>query len=268
MSREIWIGIVAAIVIVGGLIGYSYWDRITQADTAQPTASDAIADAPDDDKIHYQIPDPAPTDAPLPALVESDSTFHDALTSLFAAAPIESFLISKQLIQKIVVVVNSLDGEGVPVRLWPLTSAPGLPVVNTTADGALSLSVDNTKRYTRYVTAVNAVDAQALAKIYLRYYPLFQQAYIELGFPDRYFNDRMISVLNHLLATPAVTLPVALTRPKVLYEYADYEIESRSVGQKLLIRLGPENAAIVKAKIKQFRDAVIAQSKLAANTSH
>lgn len=262
MSREVWIGVISAVVIVAGVLGYSAWkNRQPDAETASVAASEAIADAPDDDKIHYPVPETAPAEPPLPALADSDKSFHEALTPLFAAAPIESLLVPKLIIQKIVVTLNSLDGQAVPLRLWPLTNAPGLPSVATAADGTLSLNANNAKRYDRYVAAVQAVDAQALARLYLRYYPLFQQAYVELGFPDRYFNDRLIAVLDHLLETPEVALPVAVIRPKVLYEYVDYELESRSAGQKLLIRMGSQNAAIVKAKIKQFRDAVAAASK-------
>jgi hypothetical protein len=44
--------------------------------------------------------------------------------------------------------------------------------------------------------------------------------------------------------------------PHVLYEYADPELQSRSAGQKLLIRMGGENAAKVKAKLRAIREQV------------
>ena len=42
-----------------------------------------------------------------------------------------------------------------------------------------------------------------------------------------------------------------------MYEYADPDLESRSAGQKLLIRMGPANARIIKAKLREFRAEIV-----------
>ena len=55
------------------------------------------------------------------------------------------------------------------------------------------------------------------------------------------------------LATPNVAAPVDLQRPKVLYEYRDPLLENRSSGQKILMRIGPDHAAVVKAKLREIR---------------
>jgi len=36
------------------------------------------------------------------------------------------------------------------------------------------------------------VDAKKLVSVYVHLYPLFQQAYVGLGYPDGYFNDRLV----------------------------------------------------------------------------
>jgi hypothetical protein len=51
--------------------------------------------------------------------------------------------------------------------------------------------------------------------------------------------------------------PIKLTQPKILYEYADPELERRSAGQKIMMRMGSDNAARVKAKLSQFRREVV-----------
>ena len=43
-----------------------------------------------------------------------------------------------------------------------------------------------------------------------------------------------------------------------MYIYADPTLEARPAGQKLLIRMGPENAAVIKAKLVELRAAVTA----------
>jgi len=45
----------------------------------------------------------------------------------------------------------------------------------------------------------------------------------------------------------------------VFYQYADPSIEERSAGQKLMIRLGSKNAAVVKEKLRALRKEVVKQ---------
>ena len=106
------------------------------------------------------------------------------------------------------------------------------------------------------IDALRKLDMQRVAAVYLRFYPLFQQAYQGLGYPNGYFNDRLVQVIDHLLATPQPAQPIALVRPNVMYTYADPGLESRSAGQKLLIRMGPDNAAVIKAKLTELRAAI------------
>src|SRR5690606_16230750 len=115
-------------------------------------------------------------------------------------------------------------------------------------------------RYDAYVSALEAMDAALLAQAYRRYYPLFQQAYVELGYPDRYFNDRVVQIIDHLLATPSVAPPLALEQPKSLYQFADPGPEARSWGRKILIRIGQAHAETVKAKLRELRADITASA--------
>ena len=90
----------------------------------------------------------------------------------------------------------------------------------------------------------------------MRLYPLFQQAYRELGAGDAYFNDRLVEVIDHLLAAPEVAPPIELVRPKVYWQFRDPSLESMSAGHKLMVRIGPEQSARVKAKLRELRDAL------------
>ena len=92
----------------------------------------------------------------------------------------------------------------------------------------------------------------------MRAYPLFQQAYRELGYPDGYFNDRLVVALEDMLAAPETGAPVKLVRPKVVYEFADPALETASAGQKIMIRMGADNARRVKAKLKEIRQSLAA----------
>jgi len=49
---------------------------------------------------------------------------------------------------------------------------------------------------------------------------------------------------------------VRLIKPEAYYLFADKDLESLSAGQKILIRMGPENAARVKSKLTEIRAAL------------
>jgi len=114
------------------------------------------------------------------------------------------------------------------------------------------------------ITILRNLDTRALYDLYRQRYPLFQRAYQDLGYPQGYFNDRLVEVIDHLLATPEVKVPVELVRPNVLWQYLDPELESRSSGQKLLLRLGPDNAAVVRTKLRELRALLVSTAKPAA----
>src|SRR5262249_50512589 len=117
----------------------------------------------------------------------------------------------------------------------------------------LVLDPGNSVRYEALVGVMERIDAHALAEQYRRYYPLFQQAYRELGYPGGHFNDRLVEVIDHLLEAPEPKGPIHLVVTHVLYEYADPQLEDLSAGQKALVRIGPANEAKVKAKLRELR---------------
>jgi hypothetical protein len=111
------------------------------------------------------------------------------------------------------------------------------------------------------VRVIEAIDEKALVADYARAYPLFQQAYVELGYPGKQFNDRLIQAIDDLLSAPELDAPLDLVRPRVVYEFASPDLETRSAGQKIMLRMGPQNAARVKAKLLLVRREILAASK-------
>ncbi len=131
-------------------------------------------------------------------------------------------------------------------------SVHGQLVVDQDENG-FYLSKKNYARYDAYIDLLDSMNSEQLIALYLHYYPLIQAAYEELGFPSAYFNDRLIDVIDHLLEVPDIGGRVSLVRPHVLYLFADPELEALSAGQKVLIRIGPRNAARVKLKLRELR---------------
>jgi hypothetical protein len=189
-------------------------------------------------------------------LAESDSQVHESLGGVFGRS-LEPFLVSQNIVRHLVVTVDNLPRKKTAVNLWPVKPMTGELAINGAED--VTLSDTNFARYTPLIKIAQNADTKQLVSMYKKYYPLFQEAYVDLGYPDGYFNDRLIEVIDHLLATPDVAGPIRLTQPGVFYQYADPSLEERSAGQKTLIRMGPANAAAVKAKLRELRKEIAKQ---------
>jgi hypothetical protein len=163
-----------------------------------------------------------------------------------------SIVISQDLARRIVATVDNLPRQKAGTKLLPV-KAPASAFVTSRKGEVVTLNPANYARYASYVKLAQAVDAKQLVALYVYFYPLFQQAYEELGYPKKYFNDRLVEAIDDFLAAPEVSGPVKLVRPKVMYEFADPELEALSAGQKVLIRMGPENAALIKTKLRDLR---------------
>jgi hypothetical protein len=74
----------------------------------------------------------------------------------------------------------------------------------------------------------------------------------------------VVTVIDHLLATPDLNGPIKVKlvdtkaspgaqRTNRLFQFEDPKLESRSAGQKILMRMGRDNAAKLKAKLREAR---------------
>ena len=150
--------------------------------------------------------------------------------------------------------MDNLTRGRVAEKIRPLGRLPGNFVVTAAGEnGPIYLSPENYGRYDALVSMATGADLDELAATYRRFYPLFQEAFAQLGYPDGYFNDRVVAVIDHLLATPEPEEPVRLVQPHVLYEFADPQLEALSGGQKLLIRMGPDHISRIKSVLSDFR---------------
>lgn len=207
--------------------------------------------APKEPAIRYPIPEEAQAQA-VPPLDDSDASVRDALAGVIGRKALKDLFYPERIVRHIVVTVDNLPRKTAAVRLFPVKPAAG--TFRTTKSGqGLVISAQNAARYTPYVRIAEAVDSRKLVDTYMHYYPLFQRAYRELGYPDGYFNDRLVAVIDHLLAAPEVEGPIAVVQPHVMYRFADPALETASAGHKIMIRMGRGNAMKVKNKLQEIR---------------
>jgi len=269
-AGRIAIAIVAVLVLVAG--GWWLWSkRDAPVEAAPPVAADAdtghvIATPLEEDPAAIQHPietpveEPAAEDAPPP---DPDVAAQQAFGEVFGPT-IADWLVNEQLARRLVATLDNLPRNARIEPLRPLRPPTGPFIVEReTIDAAVGeerivLSEENFARYDAIVGLVAAVEPSQAAATYRRLYPQLQAAYEDLGFPGRYFNDRVVAVIDHLLATPTPEGPLLLEQPKVLYRFQDTRLEELSPGQKLLLRIGPAHARVVKQKLGEFRALIAA----------
>lgn len=269
--------VIAAVVAlaVAGWIGWRYFESSKILPTP-PVATTAPADpapppapAPTATPTIQHPVDPPGTEtalqpAPLPALAEADALVRELVAGVVTSKDVVRFLQMDGFIRRVVATVDNLPREQAPLMVWPVYPTPPRFTTQRTDTGVENIHPDNSQRYTPFVQLIESVDSAKAVAVYRRLYPLFQQAYEELGFPGRYFNDRLVQVLDHLIATPVQTGPLAVTlvevkgevpstRPWVRYEFADPALQSMSAGQKMLMRTGAENHQRLRARLIDIR---------------
>ena len=260
MHRIVW----WLIMIIGtGLIGLIAWNALQRPEPPvgaplEPRAAPRVespppmlSEPPVEPEILHPVPDRLP-EKPLPALETSDRTMQNALAELSGGSGLVDALMLQGFIRRVVATVDNLPAPKVATRVLPVKPVGGAFAVSG-KEGSYAIAAANAARYAKYLKLAEAIDSKKLAAFYVHYYPLFQQAYRELGYPKGHFNGRLIAVIDHLLEAPELKTPVALVRPKVFYLYADAELEKRSAGQKILMRRGAENTLRGKAKLREIR---------------
>ena len=272
-SSTPWVIAVALAGAVAAAAAWWFWLRPVEVPPAPPPVA-AAPQAPAAPPAVTEASGPqnpvealAPADPALPALAQSDPRVAELLSELLGSDKVASFLLTDGFVRRVVATVDNLGRAQAPSRMWPVQPMPQRFEVEGEGDAPTAVAPANAARYSAFIAFAEAVPLESAVALYARLYPLFQQAYEELGYPGRYFNDRLVAVLDHLLLAPEPrgSLRVKLTpvntdvpnlRPWVRYEFVDPALESLSSGQKILVRMGPANQARAKALLRQLRERV------------
>ena len=245
-------GVGLAVLLVGIGVGVYVYRRDRLPDV-EPVAATTPAPTNEPAPRPVEIATPQPERAiPLPRLDESDVEVQGGLTELLGSNAVMQFLVPQRIVRNVVVTIDNLPREKAALQQRPIKAAPGKFVTSGSEDATV-LARENYARYAPFVAVVKTLDAKTLVGLYRGWQPLFQQSYEELGHPNGFFNTRLLEVIDHLLATPDVAEPVRLVQPSVYYKFADPRLESLSAGQKLLIRMGPDNAGAIKSKLREIQ---------------
>ena len=268
MKRAPIIAAAILIPVAAALVAGLWWVSRPRTPAAE-ASREPIAQAPaspssaaSEPAIRYPIDaaQTGPSAAPL--------DFQGALDDLFGARTVASMFLVDDFARRLVATVDNLGRSSASSRLWPVVPAAGRFSV-AEGDGGTVIGTGNAARYEPFVRLIEEVDLRRLAAAYVQLYPSLQRAYEELGYPKRYFNDRVVDVIDLLLATPepasaakvhlpTLNGPVQPQRPWVLYEFDDPQLEALTAGQKILVRMGLRNERRVKARLAELRGLIAA----------
>ncbi|MGM8226696.1 DUF3014 domain-containing protein [Cellvibrio sp. ARAG 10.3] len=254
--------VLIAVVVVAAIM-FFYWrpakEEEKNVSLPPPSVQPEPEQTPEPEPLRpvYEAPKPEPQEEPLPELSNSDQYVLDAFSKLAAGAP--ALIVPEEVIRKFVRAVNAVEEGKVVHEYRPLVSPA--PPFQVERDGTVeeqqvqqyTLSRENYQRYDKYVATFAAIDAEALASLYKRFYPLLEEAYREMGLKKGNFHTVMLGAIDNLLAAPVVDGDVLLVRPKVFYQYADPALEKLPASHKLLLRMGPENTRRIQESLRSLR---------------
>ena len=259
--NRLWLGLVSVLALIA--IGAYFWLR--QAPPQLPPPAPVVSSpaiAPPEPAINYPVQAP-PGVTELPPIEQADDFVKERITELLGAKTVKTYLQIENFVRRVVATVDNLARSLAPPSMWPIHPTPGRFTVETGRDGSV-IDATNAARYAPFVALVESVDTGRAVALYQRLYPLFQRAYEGLGYPGKYFNDRLVAVIDLLLDTPEpsgalkvelpeIRGPLKPTRPWVLYRFSDPALEGLSSGQKILLRVGRENEKRLKSKLAEIR---------------
>jgi HAMP domain-containing protein len=233
-------------VIVVAVLGFFIWRWSQQRQETEPVEEAAPAvEAP---AAEGEIPEStAPVD--LPTLADSDEWMRAVVAQLSAHPELFAWLATEDLIRRFVVVVDNL-AEGVSPRthLEFLEPEKGFG----TREDMSRVYVDDSayQRYDRIADVVSSIDVRGTANLYRSVKPLLQEAYRELGYPNKDFDDALLEAIDTLLRTPVVEGQIELVPKVSSFEFADSKLEELTEAEKHFLRLGPDNLRKIQAKAR------------------
>ncbi len=250
------VGLLVALVvltpIVIGLVAYRLLHPTAAPTAVQSPAATAVA-AP------TQPPAPvAPTVPPrgdLPQLDASDAFVRKLFAVLSARPEWAKWLLNDRLVRRFVAATDNVaEGRSPNAHLGFLS--PKQPFHAEERKDRATIDPATYRRYDAVAGVVASLDAKGCAELYGQTRPLFDQAYKDLGYPDRRFDDTLAKAIRMLLATPEPGADVEVRQGVKSWRYADPRLEALTPAQKQLLRMGPDNVRKIKQKLREFAEAM------------
>ncbi len=227
-------------------------------------------DAPDE---VMTVATPLPEPSPTPGLEErlssrlsgttlstSDAVVQELMAALSSNPQLASWLVNEDLVRRFTSSVDNIAaGRSPRSQLDFLRPKEGFEV-DEKSDGTLVIESSSYQRYDRIAQVVASLDTEGTVALYRELKPLIDEAYAEIGPPNRSFDSRLDAAFDQLLGVPVLEQPPQVTQLVLTYAWSDDELEALSDAQRHFLRMGPENVSLIQAKLGEIRAALGAES--------
>lgn len=188
----------------------------------------------------------------LPTLNNSDTFVFEGLRAMQNGASVLRLLAQDQIVRKFVVFVENISRGEFPQTGLPYRALGEEMPVRNIDENFFVMEDSAHARFDEIVQTFVSLDTDAAVTLYRALSPLFQQAYAEIGFRNVSFDETLRLSINNIVRTTNMEGPYQLVKPSVMYLYADASIENLQEVHKQLLRIGPDNTIILKAKLREF----------------
>jgi hypothetical protein len=244
MRKQLLGGLVVLAIIAAGGAGVWYL-RYGKAVPTAPVSPPPVAAAP------------APEAAPALSTAESDAKVRTLLAGVSSAPELATWLQSvEDLVRRFTTAVSNVAEGQSPRTVLPfLAPQGGFEVAER--EGRTFIEPKSYARYDTVARVVTSLDAPKAAKAWQELKPLIDRAYAEISRPGARFEQTLSQAFQHLLEVPVPEGEVEVVKGQgILYTYANPEQEKLSAAQKHLLRMGPDNARAIQAKLRELQGAL------------
>jgi len=265
--NKVWLmGLLAALIPIAIAIYFLFvWQPQNSTQTNSPVIPETQIQAP----VSAPVPAidtesktgvAAATDfagSPLPELNESNDAVLQALGNLYAGDEWLSWITTDEALRKLVVVIDNI-ADGKIARKYISIPKPKQPFKVNEKGQREFFQATSYDRYNHYIDIFDSMDVDLMAATYRYFSPLLEQAFAELGYPNRTFHSTVMRAIEVLLDAPIIqSKELELTHTSVLYKYADPKLERLSDVHKQILRMGPRNTAIAQRKLQALKKALV-----------
>jgi len=211
---------------------------------------------------------PLPTPEPTPTLQErlserlqgttlktSDTVIRELVAQLSSRPELAAWLVNEDLVRRFVASVDNMSEGASPRQHLEFMAPDGAFQVQERGD-RLVVAPASYDRYDNVAAVIDSLDTAGTAALYRELKPLIDDAYAEISPRGENFDDRLAEVFDQLLAVPVISGDVEVEQKVVTYTYADPRLEGLTAAQRQLLRMGPDNVAMIQAKIREIRAAL------------
>lgn len=245
---------IAGIAVLVAVAGFYFFSQRPGEPIVMPEPAplpeaeeETAAVAPEAAAVRVEEPPPIV----LPTLDESDTVVREIVSAVSNHPRLAAWLVGEGLVRRFTVVIDNIADGVSPRRHLGFLKPQGKFLVRERG-GRFYLDPRSYERYDLVGEVFASLDAKKCARLYRTLLPLFREAYLDLGHPDRGFEDALRAAIARILNLPLLEGEVELNPGEMSYFYTDPGLEWLTPAEKHFLRLGPENLGKIQGKLREI----------------